>query len=157
MVVRAVVAFVREERGAIAVEFALMLPLLVTLFLSMADLGLAINQRMKMQHILRIAAQVAMRGGSLAEVDATLQAAREELATPRMSQLSILEPRIDWRCGTRSVSRRSSCGGGREPSAVVVMEAVLPYRSILFREQLGVDIEAVLEVEVPLNWREDRD
>ncbi|WP_420398016.1 TadE/TadG family type IV pilus assembly protein [Nioella sp.] len=157
MVVARTGAFWRSERGAGAVEFALIAPLLILMLLSAADLALAVNQRMVMQHILRVGAQTAMAGGSLSEVERALETAEDTLATGRMSELSVSDPVIDWRCGTRSVDRRDSCGRGREPSAVFVFAAGLPFRSIVLGDRLGMDIEVALELEVPLSWSADDD
>lgn len=152
MVVAGLRGFWTSERGASAIEFALIAPLLVLLMLASADLAYAINQRMLMQHILRVGAQTAMAGGDLSEVERALDDAENTLATDRMANLSVDDPRIDWRCGTESVDRRDSCGRRREPSAVIVFSADLPFRSLLLGERLGLDIEVEMEIEVPLSW-----
>ena len=50
----------RNQDGTSAVEFALIAPMLIFGLLSMVDLGLAVNERMTIGHILRAAAQTAM-------------------------------------------------------------------------------------------------
>jgi len=152
MVVTHPAAFWRAEDGASAIEFALILPILVTMLLSTADFALAINQRMTMQHILRVGAQTAMAGGSQSEVERRLEDARDEYASGRMSELRVATPEIDWRCGTESVDRRDTCRRGREPSSIFMFAADMPYRSIFLGDRLNVDLAVELEVEVPLSW-----
>ena len=50
----------RCESGAAAVEFAIFMPVLVLSGLAAVDLGLAVHQRMTMDHVLRSGAQIAM-------------------------------------------------------------------------------------------------
>lgn len=66
--------FVRNCRGAAAVEFALIAPALVAAILAMADVGLALNARMNMDTILRSAAQVAMTDPGLTGLQTSLTA-----------------------------------------------------------------------------------
>jgi pilus assembly protein CpaE len=49
-----------DEDGVSAVEFALFAPILFLSLLAMVDLGLAIYERMTIDHVLRAGAQVAM-------------------------------------------------------------------------------------------------
>lgn len=68
----------RDRRGAAAVEFALIAPILVFAVLSMADLGFAIHERAEIDQALRNGAELAQSdpgtaavGALLAEVDPT--------------------------------------------------------------------------------------
>lgn len=58
----------RAEGGVAALEFALFAPILFLSLLSMVDIGLALNERMTIDHILRGGAQTAMQGGDEAAV-----------------------------------------------------------------------------------------
>lgn len=49
-----------DERGTSAVEFALIAPMMFFGLLSMVDLGLAVSERMSIDHVLRSAAQTAL-------------------------------------------------------------------------------------------------
>lgn len=64
----------RENDGVSATEFALLAPLLIFCILAMADLGLAISERMTIGHILRAGAQSATEDVGLARVDLLLRA-----------------------------------------------------------------------------------
>jgi pilus assembly protein CpaE len=50
----------RDQRGVSAVEFALVAPVLFLGLLSTVDIGLAVTERMSLDHVLRAAAQSAM-------------------------------------------------------------------------------------------------
>src|SRR5687767_11414888 len=52
-------AFGPDTSGVAAVEFALLAPVLTFAFLSMVDLGLAANEKMRMDSALRAGAQAA--------------------------------------------------------------------------------------------------
>lgn len=70
--------FGRDIRGAAAVEFAIIAPVLVLSVLAMADLGFAIHERAEIDQALRNGAELAQRDAGegavaalLGEVDAT--------------------------------------------------------------------------------------
>lgn len=51
--------FLRCERGSLAVEFAIAAPLLTLLLLGMAEMGLAVNERMRLAGAVRAGVQAA--------------------------------------------------------------------------------------------------
>jgi Flp pilus assembly protein TadG len=53
---------VADERGAVAVEFALLLPLLVTLLMGIIQMGLAFNEKLTLTHAAREGARAAIVG-----------------------------------------------------------------------------------------------
>jgi pilus assembly protein CpaE len=63
----------RDETGSVAIEFAFLAPMLIFGLLAMADLGLAISERMTMGHILRAGAQAATDNIGTAKVDHVLR------------------------------------------------------------------------------------
>lgn len=67
-------AFRRDRSAAAAVEFALIAPALLAALVLMVDVGLALNDRMRMDAILRAASQEAMRDPGLADLQAKLSA-----------------------------------------------------------------------------------
>lgn len=62
-----------DERGAVAVEFALLLPLLITLLVGIIQFGLAFNTKLSLTHATREGARAEIVGQD--PVDAVLDAA----------------------------------------------------------------------------------
>jgi len=58
----------RDRSGVSAVEFALLAPILFTGLLTSVDIGLAVTERMNLDHALRAAAQSAMTGQKPEEI-----------------------------------------------------------------------------------------
>lgn len=56
---RSAVRFARDQRGVAAIEFALVAPVVVFALVAMADIGLAVRDRMALDHIVRTGAQAA--------------------------------------------------------------------------------------------------
>jgi len=66
--------FCRDRAAAAAVEFALIAPALLAALVLMVDVGLALNDRMRMDAILRAASQEAMNDPGLASLQTKLSA-----------------------------------------------------------------------------------
>lgn len=64
---------IRAEDGVSAIEFALLAPVLVIALLGMVDLGLAVNERMAIDHVLRAGAQSAAAGEDIAVIDQVIR------------------------------------------------------------------------------------
>ena len=64
----------RSSRGAAAVEFALVVPLLLLLVMGIIDFGWMLMKSNLLNNAARDAARIASLGGSYAEVDTTLDA-----------------------------------------------------------------------------------
>ncbi|RWB51821.1 AAA family ATPase [Mesorhizobium sp.] len=73
---------VASEAGVSAVEFALIAPVLVFALVAMADVGLALYERMTIDHVLRAGAQAAMSDPGEAKVLNVLQSTLSQSATP---------------------------------------------------------------------------
>jgi len=67
------VLFRRDQRGVSAVEFGLLAPILLGGLLTTVDIGLAVTERMTLDHVLRAAAQGAMTGQGTEDVLKTLK------------------------------------------------------------------------------------
>lgn len=63
------IEFLGCDKGAIAVEYALILPVLSLLLVAVADLGMYIHQRMMVQDLSRAAAQYVIHGGNPEDVE----------------------------------------------------------------------------------------
>jgi pilus assembly protein CpaE len=68
----------RREDGAVAIEFGLLGAVLLLSLVAMADLGLALSERMALEHTLRSGAQQAMADLGETNVLATINVAAEE-------------------------------------------------------------------------------
>lgn len=65
--------FARDEAGVSAVEFALVAPMIFFSLLAMFDVGIALRERIQLDHVLRSGAQAAMRDAGQAAVLDTLK------------------------------------------------------------------------------------
>lgn len=74
-------AALRDETGSIAIEFALLAPMLVFGLLAMVDLGLAISERMTINHVLRAGAQGATNNVGIAAVHEILRTTASKTMT----------------------------------------------------------------------------
>ncbi|CAN7641219.1 AAA family ATPase [Pararhizobium sp. LjRoot255] len=72
----------KSEAGVSAVEFALIAPVLALSLVAMADVGLAITERMTIDHVLRAGAQAAMADPGPMKVDKVLQSTLAQGARP---------------------------------------------------------------------------
>lgn len=70
---RAARALARDEAGVSAVEFGLVAPLIFFSLLAMFDVGMALRERMTLDHVLRSGAQTAMRDAGKDAVLSTLK------------------------------------------------------------------------------------
>lgn len=70
------------ESGMSAVEFALIAPVLALGLVATADLGLALYERMTIDHVLRAGAQAAMADPGATQVDKVLKSTLAQSATP---------------------------------------------------------------------------
>ncbi|WEX75052.1 AAA family ATPase [Sinorhizobium numidicum] len=71
-----------SEAGVSAVEFALIAPVLALSLVAMADVGLAIYERMTIDHVLRAGAQAAMADPGPTQIDKVLQSTLAQSARP---------------------------------------------------------------------------
>ncbi len=72
----------KSETGVSAVEFALFAPVLALGLVAMADVALALHERMTIDHVLRAGAQAAMADPGATQVDKVLQSTLSQSAVP---------------------------------------------------------------------------
>lgn len=106
-------ALLRHEGGVSAVEFALLAPMLVFGLLMMVDVGLAVFQRMTMDHILRAGAQRATVDPGVTEVRKVLEVTAAENFTLGVSASSVSKPAL-----TLMVERYCVCPGNHGTKVV---------------------------------------
>lgn len=71
-------ALVTDQRGASALEFALIAPILAIALLGTVDVGRALTEQMTLGSLLRTAAQAALAGGDKVLIERVLDAANDD-------------------------------------------------------------------------------
>jgi Flp pilus assembly protein TadG len=100
----------REEHGAVAVEFALILPVLLLLLLGIAEFGRAYNAQISLTH----AARESVRALAITN-DASAAVTRARDAAPSLlPALSAGNVAVSFADSAAPHASRSSCGAGRD-------------------------------------------
>lgn len=89
--------FYADETGVAAIEFALLAPLVIFGLLAMADIGLAVRDRMALDHIVRVGAQTAVSDTGTGSVRTALTSASAGSLT-RASSISALSVDVVQEC-----------------------------------------------------------
>lgn len=129
--------FLSDKSGVAAVEFALFGPLLVFGLLAMADVGMAVYQRMSIDHILRSGAHHAIEDPGASTVKSVLEsiAAAETLgmwgegeATFDVKRFCACaeNPEIEVNCATSCVNSRPTSIYYSMRSDLIVPGLILP-------------------------------
>ena len=98
--------FFRANTGIAAAEFGLLLPVFALSLLAMIDVGLAVNERMNLDRVLRSGAQLAMSG--IQDVDALENAVVSSSAGNNEDGTAPSVDNLDY---SLSVTRSCECGG----------------------------------------------
>lgn len=93
----------RGERGAAALEFALVLPLLIVLVFGMVDAGWAINRYSVLNNAVREGARTGSLGGDSAAITASLNGALD-------SKMISGSPAITVSCTKPASTATAACG-----------------------------------------------
>lgn len=120
----------RDRRGAAAVEFALMAPILLLLFTGMVEYGTYIQQGMTVASATRAGVQYSLHSHANAEDSAAIESiVRSELGSPASLTIAVEE---SSRCpdGT-SVAANQTCPGYGRPQVFVTVRATLPFSSLM--------------------------
>jgi len=112
---RRALRFQRDERGLAAIEFALVGPIVVFGLLAMVDIGLAVRDRMALDHIVRVGAQNATQNPGTEFVLAILHAASVGSLT-RSSSVEALSVGVVQECAcpeapASAVACSTTCAG----------------------------------------------
>ena len=149
-------AFRRDERGAAALELSLLAPVLAAALLLMVDVGLAVNNRMSIDHVMRVGAETAMADPGQSTVQKVLeQAAGQNFS--RVAQIGdsgalasggvlVGSTRFCACPGARAaaVACTSTCSG-KTPLAFYQLQARKTYSGILLS---GINMDTALQVQV---------
>ena len=146
----------RDEGGAAAVELALIAPILGIVLLLMVDVGLAVNSRMAIDHIMRVGAETAMADPG----ESTVKKVVEQAAGQNFSPVSDISSSPT--AGTAGVeiaaSRFCACPqaravavactancSGQSPLAFYRLQARKTYSGVLVS---GIPMSVALQVQV---------
>ena len=152
-------AFISCRSGVAAVEFALFLPILIFSFLATVDIGLALYERMALDHVLRAGSESAMAdpvGGELTVLDVLEVTAAESL--PATEGL-VFDPPPDryYACPESpdaSVPATTTCADSNHTSIFYLLSAKKPYDGLFLPlrigsfELLGFELSATTKVQV---------
>src|SRR6187551_2475847 len=128
-----------REHGAATTEFAIFVPLFVFGALTMGDIGLAIQERMTLDHVVRAGAQIAMADPGEDQLMLALQSAAGQNFTLQSDTQTALDPvslEVARYCScpeNRSVSTSCSdpCPGTVPPFVFYQMSAAKTFDGIL--------------------------
>lgn len=128
----------RCEQGVSAVEFGLIAPLLFFSLLAMTDVGFALHDRIRIDHVLRAGAQPAMRDAGESHVLDTLAAtARESYTVANVGGPDAIAVAVDRFCicpstGATDTTCTSTCTV--EPTRFYNLSASKSYQGIFLPE-----------------------
>jgi Flp pilus assembly protein TadG len=132
------------ERGAAAVEFALVVPLLITLVFGIVDFGYAINRYAMINNATREGARAASLSQSAATVVAVTKAAATSDVRPGMS--------VNVSCIKANLSACSSWDAGKESGGEATVTVSYTYNWItpvgsLFGSSLSINKSTKMRIE----------
>lgn len=132
---------VSAERGASAIEFALLAPVLVLALLGTVDVGRALTEQMTIGSLLRTGAQAAIAGGDAASIEQVLNTAKND------ASVSVNVTRF-CACpeNTQSpVDGSTTCAGSEPTSVYYSLDAEKAYSGIFLP---GMLLSRSLQVQV---------
>ena len=102
-----------RDRGAAAVEFAIVVPVLIVLVFGSIEFGLAVQARTMIGNAAREGVRVASLGGSVADVQAS--------ALGALGPLSGTSPVVNYTCTTSGSASCNPAAPGKNSVATVVV------------------------------------
>ncbi len=121
--------FVRDEHGAAAVEMALISPFLILGLLLMLDVGVAVKERLDLDHSTRTGAQAVM-----ANVNETQQISDLVLASSEGASGVTVSVEKTCSCGSTTVDCTNWCSGNTPPSVFMNISAARQHLGFLLPE-----------------------
>lgn len=145
--------FFRDERAAAAVEFALVLPVLLLMFLSMLDGAFALRQQFRLDHVLRAGAEAAKSDPGISAVQAEMSAIAA--ADARLTGIQIATPVRYCLCPEAPAvapnlapSCTATCAGGVSPGVAFALSATLPHTGLLAPAAPMFTLSSALTIQV---------
>jgi Flp pilus assembly protein TadG len=131
MLRQTILNFARDERGVSAVEFALVVPVLLIALLGVADLGNVVYKRSDMESALRAGVQYFMNGGDdLAKAEEVV----EQSWTTKPEGVSIVAERFCM-CGTVQHACNALCEDDTYPLSFNRIRATATFEGVLASDQ----------------------
>lgn len=122
--------FARDQRGVSAVEFALVVPVLLISLLGVVDLGNVVYKRSDMESALRAGVQYFMNGGDdLAKAEEVVEASW----TTKPDGVTIVAERYCL-CGTVAHACNTLCGDDTYPMSFNRISATATFAGVLMEE-----------------------
>jgi Flp pilus assembly protein TadG len=156
---RAVAAFRRGEAGVAAVEFALVLPVMVIMLLGLSEVTLAVNNDRKVTLVSRALADLSSRMANLSSTDVDdifkaasiimqpFDASKLRMVVSQMKVTKVgsnFQGSVDWSCarGTGAVVKPAGTyavptGFQTDASYYILVETTLPYTPLFGRTITG--------------------
>ena len=124
----------RSEEGSSLLEFSLILPLVLLLFLGVVDLGFAVAEAMSVEDAARAGAEYGSltfasgnSSANIANIEAAAQNAAGSLVTLNWSTA----PSYWWSCNGSPVASTSACGSAGYPVEYVQVQTSATVNTIL--------------------------
>lgn len=133
------------ERGAAALEFALVLPLLITLVFGMVDAGWAINRYSVLNNAVREGVRVASLGGDTNAVRAAVNNSLDGKMIEAAPVITVTCTKSNGAGGTCGSSDTS--GGTAVVKAVVTVPWLTPVMATFKPSGVGLDKEMKMRIE----------
>ena len=117
---KAKIADLRCTRGSVAIEFALLVPVLLLMLLGAVDFGMVINEKMKLQSAARAGVQFAVQNSTNAQNDAAIRLAVTNASGLDPADFTI-DPQVFCECAEGAVvACDGTCAIGAPRRAVTV-------------------------------------
>jgi pilus assembly protein CpaE len=147
-----------DERGAAALELSLLAPVLGAVLLLTVDVGLAVNSRMSIDHVMRVGAETAMADPGESTVQKVLEQAADQNFGTVVDLAYAGSMSVDSAGVYVGASRFCACPesravaiactatcSGKAPLAFYRLEARKTYSGILLS---GIEMDTALQVQV---------
>jgi len=145
-------ALLRDQCGVSAVEFALIAPILVGGLLLMVDIGLAVSERMGLDHVLRAGAHAAMAEQDKERILTVLEVTASEHFTIAGSSTQTTSENpvvlsVDCVCSGESTSAAecTACAGSAQAHVYYRLSAEKIYNGVIFK---GIRLRTGIEVQL---------
>jgi Flp pilus assembly pilin Flp len=123
----------RDERGIVAIEFALLTPVLIMLVVGLIDMGRVLHRQMTLDRAVRSAADYAVAIDATANLLDSVVAAVLRVAPPDDGGDREVEASITCLCGDATADCNQFCGDGAVPVAYIniglseTVDPLIPY------------------------------
>lgn len=135
----------QSERGVSAIEFALVAPVFAIALVLMVDVGLALYERMAIDHVLRSGAQAAMADPGAADVLKIMQSTESANVDPGRAAVTLDPPARFCAC-----PENAGVDPGSAPACTAVCTSSAP-PYVYYRMSASATYDGLLLPEIPLS------